>query len=116
MMKRGEIWWVDFEPASGSEIRKTRPAVIISNDASNIALSRVVVIPFTSNISRIYPGNVLVNVNGKPGKLMADQIMTADKSRLKNYIGVLSFDDMGKTSETVGTLHETTVVVRLPLC
>jgi len=64
-------------------------------------LFRVLWVPFTSNITRIYPGNTLVNVNGKPGKLMADQIMTADKSRLKNYFGVLNNDDMAKVEETI---------------
>ena len=100
-MKRSEIWWVDFDPSSGSETQKIRPAVIISNDASNMALSRVVVVPFTSNVSRVYPCNVLVDVDGTTGKLMADQIMTADKIRLKKYIGVLSFDDMTKVEDTV---------------
>jgi mRNA interferase MazF len=100
-MKRGEIWWVNFDPASGSETQKIRPAVIISNDASNSALSRVVVVPFTSNISRVYPCNVLVDVGGTTGKLMADQIMTADKGRLKKYIGVLSSNDMTKVEDTV---------------
>jgi mRNA interferase MazF len=100
-MKRGEIWWVDFDPALGSETQKIRPAVIISNDASNTALSRIVVVPFTSNISRVYPCNVLVDVGGTTGKLMADQIMTADKGRLKNCIGVLSYADMAKVEDTV---------------
>jgi len=100
-MKRGEVWWVDFDPAFGSETKKVRPAVVISNDASNTALSRVVVVPFTSNISRVYPGNVLVDVGGATGKLMADQIMTADKNRLKKYISVLSSADMIKVENTV---------------
>jgi mRNA interferase MazF len=101
MMKRGEAWWVNFDPALGSETQKIRPAVIISNDASNKALSRVVVVPFTSNISRVYPCNVLVDVDETTNKLMADQIMTADKSRLKKYICALSSDDMAKVENTV---------------
>ena len=102
-MKRGEVWWVNFDPALGSETQKIRPALIISNDASNKVLSRVVVVPFTSNVLRIYPCNVLVDVDGMTNKLMADQIMTADKSRLKKYIGLLSSDDMTKVEDTVRT-------------
>ena len=61
----------------------------------------IVVVPFTSNISRIYPCNVVVDVGGSPGKLMADQIMTADKKRLKKYIDILGSDDMEKVEDTV---------------
>jgi mRNA interferase MazF len=94
-MKRGEVWWVEFEPSVGSEIRKTRPAVIVSNDSANRNLSRVVVVPITSATARQYPGEALVTLtNKKPGKAMADQIMAADKSRLKNKLCNLSKADI----------------------
>ena len=84
-MKRGEVWWVDFEPALGSEVRKTRPAVIVSNDASNGAMSRVPVIPVTSNTSKLYVFESRIEVKGAQGKAMADQIMTADKQRSEEH-------------------------------
>ena len=86
-MKRGEVWWVDFEPAMDSEVRKTRPAVIVSNHASNGAMSRVQVIPATSNTSKLYVFESRIEVKGAQGKATADQIMTADKQRLKKRIG-----------------------------
>ena len=49
-MKRGEVWWVDFAGAQGGEIQKRRPAVIVSNNASNANLNRLQVIPLTSNV------------------------------------------------------------------
>ncbi|WP_010256256.1 type II toxin-antitoxin system PemK/MazF family toxin [Treponema primitia] len=93
-MTRGSIWWVEFDPAVGSEIRKTRPAIIVSNNIANQHLSRVVVVPVTSNTSRVYPGEAIVTVNGTQNKAMSDQIMSADKSRLKSKIGILSDVDI----------------------
>lgn len=100
-MKRGEVWWVEFDPAVGSEIRKRRPAVIVSNDAANRNLARVVVVPITSNAGRQYPGEALVTIAEKQGKAMADQIMAADKTRLKGQLGVLSKSDMRAVEDAI---------------
>lgn len=102
-MKRGEVWWVEFDPALGSEVHKTRPAVIMSNDAANRNLSRVVVVPVTSNTDKLYPGEAFITVAGKAGKAMADQIMAADKLRLKNQLGVLSRADISALEVAIRT-------------
>jgi mRNA interferase MazF len=100
-MKRGEVWWVEFDPSVESEIRRTRPAVIVSNDAANRNLARVVVVPLTSNTGRSYPGEALVTLAGKPGKAMADQIMATDKARLKSQVGLLSKENMLAVEEAI---------------
>jgi mRNA interferase MazF len=100
-MKRGEVWWVEFDPSIGSEIRKTRPAVIISNDSANRNLARVIVIPLSSNVSRIYPGEALVMVVNRQSKAMADQVMAADKARLKTRLDTLSRADMATIEDAV---------------
>jgi mRNA interferase MazF len=103
-IRRGDVWWVSFDPSLGGEIQKTRPAVVISNNAANLALNRVVVVPFTSNTTRVYPGEALVSLSENSAKAMADQIMTADKRRLRNRIGVLSLSDL-RAVENAILLH-----------
>ena len=100
-MKRGEAWWVNFEPSVGGEIKKKRPAVIVSNDASNKFLNRVQVVPLTCKTDRVYPSEALVVFDGKESKAMADQLATVSKLRLVQRAGVLSRDDMLKIGEAL---------------
>ncbi|HCR86054.1 MAG TPA: type II toxin-antitoxin system PemK/MazF family toxin [Alphaproteobacteria bacterium] len=93
-MKRGEVYLIDFEPSIGGEIRKTRPAVIISNNQSNKYLNRIQVVPITSQITRLYPSEAYVTISGKQGKAMADQIMTISKQRIKKLLGKVSAQEI----------------------
>jgi len=96
-MKRGEVWWVNFDPSIGGEIRKKRPAVIISNDAANKFLNRIQVVPLTSKTDRIYPSEALVSFEGKESKAMADQMATVRKMRGFRRAGILSQEDMTRS-------------------
>ena len=78
----------------GGEIQKTRPALIISNNAANAALNRVIVIPLTSQTSKVYPGEAMVTLNGEQRKAMGDQVMTASRQRLRTKLGSLDSTDM----------------------
>ena len=100
-MFRGEVWWVNFDPSLGGEIRKTRPALIVSNDISNKFLNRVQVIPLTSQIKKCYPSEAYVMVNGKKAKAMADQIMTVSKLRLINKEGSAGSKDLNAVNRAI---------------
>lgn len=100
-MMRGDVWWVNFDPSLGGEIRKQRPAIIVSNDAANHFLKRVQVVPITSNIDKLYPSEAYVYFRGKKSKAMADQITTVSKKRLINSAGSVSRLEMEAVSNAI---------------
>jgi mRNA interferase MazF len=99
--RRGDVFWVNLDPVVGTEIRKTRPAVIVSNDSCNRHGARVVVLPITSNIDSLYPGEAMIDVKGRPGRALGDQIRSIDKRRLKARVSTLTADEMTRVDEAL---------------
>ena len=92
--RRGDVYWVALDPAVGTEIKKTRPAVIVSNNSCNRFGTRVVVMPLTSNVESLFPGEAAVIVKGKPARAIGDQIRSLHKSRLRAKIETLSAEQL----------------------
>jgi mRNA interferase MazF len=90
MKRRGEIWWVNFDPSVGQEVKKKRPAVIVSNDLSNQYLKRYQVVPLSSKTDKLYPSESLVKIDGITSKAMADQLTTVSELRFLDRIGQIS--------------------------
>lgn len=105
--ERGEVWWVAFGPSVGGEIRKTRPAVVMSTNNANRNLNRVQVVPVTSTIGRLYRSEAHVTINGAQCKAMADQLTTISKQRLR--------DSIGRASQAEVTAIEQAIRVQLGL-
>jgi len=85
-MKRGEIYYANLDPTMGSEIKKKRPVLIISNDANNKMANTITILPITSNITKIYPFEVELpsHLSGlkKDSKIQCQQIRTISKLRI----------------------------------
>lgn len=89
MVKRGEVYWVSLDPTFGSELRKTRPCLVVSPNVLNKQVPRVLIAPLTSKGVSL-PSRVVVNFNKKTAKILLDQIRSIDKKRLKEKIGTIS--------------------------
>ncbi len=105
-MRRGEICYADLSLTVGSEISKRRPALIVSNDANHRTANTVTVLPITSNVSRVYPFEVLLSPREsglpKPSKAQAQQIRTISKERLRgNALGRLNPALMRKADDAM---------------
>src|SRR5687768_10646464 len=93
-LRRGSIFWVDFDPGRGGEIRKRRPAIVVSNDTANLISNRVQVVPVSSNSTRVHSWEAAVRVSGRPCKALADQIRTVAKERLLDHIGDVTMTEI----------------------
>lgn len=102
-MRRGEVWWVDFAGGVGGEIRKKRPAVIVSSDASNRFLNRLQVVPLSSRLQKLYPSEAYVTVSGRQHKALADQLTTVSRQRVERLMGDLSRADMADVETAIRT-------------
>jgi mRNA interferase MazF len=94
MKKRGEIWWINFDPSIGQEVSKKRPAVIVSNDLSNRYLKRYQVVPLSSKTDKLYPSETLINLGDSASKVMADQLTTVSELRFLERIGQVNKTEM----------------------
>jgi len=101
---RGQVYWIALDPAVGTEVNKTRPAVVVSNDIHNHSSPRVVVMPVTSNVQKVYHFEVVINIVGNSSKAMADQIRVVDKSRIGKFITTLTEDEMESIDIAIKTV------------
>ena len=99
--KRGEIYWVNFDPTIGGETKKRRPALVVSNDIGNEMSSVIIVAPITSKIKTIYPFEVKISVDGKMGKIMLNQCRAVDKSRLSRKIDSIDQEMMNSVEDAL---------------
>lgn len=102
-MKRGDVYWVNLDPTVGSEVKKRRPAVIVSPDEMNRKLNVVIVAPFTQT-TKPWPTRVDITLSGKPGQIMLDQIRTVDKSRLIEQITEVEINEALDVLQAMFTL------------
>jgi len=99
--KRHAVHWVELDPARGSELKKTRPGVIVSRNELNAALDTVVICPLTSTLHPTWPTRVQIRLGGKDSEIAVDQIQVVSKERLKAKISELNAGQIADLRETL---------------
>ena len=103
VVQRFAVWLVNLDPTIGSEIRKTRPALVVSPDEMNLRISTVIIAPMTTK-GRDYPTRVPCIFQGKSGRVVLDQLRTVDKARLVKRLGELDAPTAEIVLETLAEL------------
>ncbi len=102
-MKQYDVYYVELNPTKGSEMKKTRPAVIISPNVLNKHLNTVIIAPLTHS-QKGYPSRIITSINNQPGEIALDQMRAVDKTRLKRKLGSLdkiTSDNIKKVLQTM---------------
>jgi mRNA interferase MazF len=99
--KRGEIYWVNLDPTIGRETKKTRPALVVSNDIGNEMSNIIMIAPITSKVKSIYPFEVKILLDNRPGKIMLNQCRAVDKSRLIDKIDIVDQETMKSVEDAL---------------
>lgn len=105
-INRGDIWWVNLDPTQGSEIKKTRPCVVLTHDTLNRLRQTVVVVPLSTAAKTHPPITVPVTCQGNSVVAVADQIRAVAKHRLKSKIESLAPDELDELCQAISTILE----------
>lgn len=105
-MKRGDIWWVALNPGQGSEIKKTRPCVVLTKDTLNRLRKTVVVVPLSTAAKQHPPITVPVTCQGRPAVAVIDQVRAVAKHRLQSRVESLSSKDLETITTALSTILE----------
>lgn len=100
MVKQYEVYFINLDPTKGSEVKKTRPCVVLSPNEMNKHLNTLIISPLTSTI-KDYPTRIDVQVKRKNGQVMLDQIRTIDKSRLESKLGSISKKEISQIKQCI---------------
>ena len=105
-IKRGDVWWISLDPTQGSEIKKTRPCIVLTHDTINRLRRTVVVAPLSTAANPHPPITVPVTCQGEAAVAIVDQIRAVAKHRLKSRIETISADELDEVCQAVSTILE----------